>query len=228
MRFLMSFLLKTQNFHLWDSIIGDRVAWSRRRGRRSGLRRMCRRGRGLGRAAGTLARPLGGRRAFLVLGGAASVWRARRPPGAPDVPVEPWRTILVAPEWLSPAGHWLGPRKGLGKGRGRAGAHEGKAGAAAEPFAGKAAARGRQCHSEYDLLREGPEARVDMSGHAQEISALAREVVTDHVGFQWGSGWSQRAWSQRRRALMLYTHRCFTDISEEAEHVQRAAACVTV
>ena len=89
-------------------------------------------------------------------------------------------------------------------------------------------AKRRRYRSDYDLLREEPEARVDMSGHAQELSAVASEVVTDHADFEWGGGVSQRVWPQRRRAVMVYKHKRFTDNPNEAWHDARAYAALRV
>ena len=87
----------------------------------------------------------------------------------------------------------------MGGGRAQAwqGAGQGGRGGRAEPFACKKGAKHRRYRSGYDLLREEPEARVDMSGHEQEINALAREVVTDHEDFERGGAASPSASGRR-------------------------------
>ena len=152
----------------------------------------------------------------LEFGSEGNVWRTRRPPDIPEAPAEPWHTILVARGWLTPAGEWLGPSKGAGKGRGPERRRQGRQHGRAEPFAGRRPTHRPAYWSEYDLLREDPDMRIDMHGRTQNISALAAELVTDYPDFAWGGGWSQRVWNQRRRAIMLYKHRVFTDRDEEA------------
>ena len=159
----------------------------------------------------------------LTFGSDVNVWRTRRPPSGPYADVELWRTILSSRGWLGRDGTWLGPRKGTGRGGAATAPQRRGRAPGAEPFAGKSAGkRKRGTFSEYDVFRDDPAALMGMAGHAQPISVLASEVVTDPENFHWGSGHSQRLWSQRRHAIRLYKHRVFTDRDEEAgEHAHK-------
>ena len=124
-----------------------------------------------------------------------SAWRTMQPPASPYDPSSTWQSVLRAVGWVSQTGNWIGP----------------------PCLSGKGSSGGKS--DQYDLIRNTPEAFINMAGEASPISLLASELVTDVAGEAWSfpEARSKRYWQARRRDIFNYKLRMFTEDPNRAK-----------
>ena len=154
-------------------------------------------------------------------------WKTFEPPRSIEELPNNVVYVLQRRGWMDPdTGEWWGPSKGKASGKsssddpfgvqkGKGG--DGKKGVGKNKGKGKRACRGR----EYDLLRERPATRTNLSGEPSPVPLFVLEVAMDRGDWDYNGEYSRRVWDTRRHAQRLYQRRIFEEDPMEA----RATTC---